>query len=54
MNPSPEVAVTLSADLYKHLRAEARRLRVPLAWLVASMVVDTMGDEAREPVPALN
>lgn len=37
-----QVAVTLSGELYRHLRAEARRLGVPLSWLVASLVVDTM------------
>lgn len=36
-----ELAVTLSSDLYAHLRLEARRLRVPMRWLVASMVLDT-------------
>ncbi|MDB5352754.1 MAG: hypothetical protein JWN86_4001 [Planctomycetota bacterium] len=40
-----ELAVTLSSDLFRHLRSEARRLHVPLEWLVASMVVDTI-DEA--------
>ncbi len=44
-NPS-ELAVTLSAELYAHLRAEANRLDVSLEWLVASLVFDTMGEEA--------
>ncbi len=45
MNASPELAVTLSDDLLNHLRDEALRLEIPLEWLVASLVVDTM-DEA--------
>ncbi len=44
LDPS-EVAVTLSADLYDHLATESRRLSVPLEWLVASIVADTMEDE---------
>lgn len=42
MTTSPEVDVTLSADLLRRLRAEARALGVPLQWLVASLVVDTV------------
>lgn len=49
---TPEVAVTLSADLYRHLRAEARRLQIPLEWLVASLVVDTVEDGSALAVPA--
>ncbi len=44
-----ELAVTLSNDLLDHLRDEARRLEVPLEWLVASLVVDTMDVEDEEP-----
>ncbi|CAN5916710.1 hypothetical protein BH23PLA1_BH23PLA1_15350 [soil metagenome] len=40
-----ELAVTLSAELYESLAAEARELGVPLEWVIASLVVDTM--EAR-------
>jgi hypothetical protein len=40
-----ELAVTLSADLYDHLVAEARQLDVPLEWVVASLAVDTFGEE---------
>lgn len=36
------VAVTLSADLLRTMRREARRLGVPIEWLVASLVVDTV------------
>ncbi|HEX8200988.1 MAG TPA: hypothetical protein VF590_10900 [Isosphaeraceae bacterium] len=48
MSAEPEVAVTLSAELHKHLRAEARRLGIPLKWLVASLVVDTIDEGADE------
>lgn len=50
MKSKTELAVTLSPELYEHLRAEAVRLHVPLQWLVASMVVDTVEEEAAEPV----
>jgi hypothetical protein len=52
MNPKSELAVTLSPKLYEHLRAEAVRLDVPLQWLVASMVVDTVDDKELEPALA--
>jgi hypothetical protein len=42
MNAAPEVAVTLSPELFDHLRNEARRLRVPLSYLVASLIADTV------------
>lgn len=42
MTTSPDVDVTLSADLLRRLREEARALGVPLQWLVASLVVDTV------------
>lgn len=45
MNALSELSVTLSDDLYQHLSDEATRLGIPLEWLVASMVVDTMDDE---------
>jgi hypothetical protein len=41
MNVAPEVAVTLDPDLFERLRSEAEQLGVPMAWLVASLVVDT-------------
>lgn len=49
MTSASEVAVTLSAELFKHLRAEAERLGIPLEWLVASIVVDTVDSPGREP-----
>lgn len=51
MNARTELAVTLSDDLYDHLCDEARRLGIPLEWLVASLVVDTI--EETEPESAL-
>jgi hypothetical protein len=34
-------SVTLSDELFDRLRAEARKLHVPVKWLVASLVCDT-------------
>jgi hypothetical protein len=42
MTTAHDVDVTLSADLLRRLRAEARELGVPLSWLVASLIVDTV------------
>jgi hypothetical protein len=42
MDANSELAVTLTGKLYRHLCAEARRLGVPLEWLVASLIVDTI------------
>lgn len=53
MNATKEVAVTLSSELLDHLRAESRLIGVPLEYLVAGLVVDTMGDQAESPVRAL-
>lgn len=51
MNKVREVSVTMTPDLYDRLRAEARQLGIPIEWVVASMVVDTI--EADCPEPAL-
>jgi hypothetical protein len=51
MNTATEVAVTLTAELFDRLRAEATRLGVPLEWVVASLVADTL--DADQPEPAL-
>jgi hypothetical protein len=45
MSAGNEVAVTLSADLFKHLRTEAARLGIAIEWLVASLVYDTIDFE---------
>lgn len=42
----PQVEVTLSADLLKHLRTEARSMHVPLRWLVAGLICDTLKSQA--------
>ena len=49
---SPGLSVTLSGALYDHLCAEARRLDVPLEWLVASLIVDTISDDVPAPTTA--
>jgi hypothetical protein len=54
MTTSPGVEVTLSGELLRHLRGEARKLGVPLQWLVAALVVDTVEtvEHSHEPVAA--
>jgi len=52
MKTSPELEVTLSADLYRRLRLEARRLGVPMTYLVASVVVDTIEEAEAHAEPA--
>jgi len=42
MQTRSEISVTLSNELLNHLRAEAQSLHVPLRWLVASLVCDTL------------
>jgi hypothetical protein len=42
MNTQSEISVTLSSDLLNHLRAQAQRLHVPVRWLVAGLVHDTL------------
>jgi hypothetical protein len=42
MKKIEEVAVTLTPELFDRLRSEAEILGVSIAWLVASLVVDTM------------
>jgi hypothetical protein len=42
MNTEPSLAVTLSIELFDLLSAEARKLGLPLEWLVASLVADTV------------
>jgi len=48
MNTKSEVAVTLTPGLFARLREEAAQLGVPIEWLVASLVADTL-DEAGVP-----
>ena len=42
VDASPQVRVTLSDDLLNHLRQRAQEKHVPLRWLVAGLVYDTM------------
>ncbi len=46
MITEPSLAVTLSAELFELLAAEALKLGLPLEWLVASLVVDTVDIDA--------
>ncbi len=52
MNTTSQVMVTLSADLLKQLRKEAREQHVPLRWVVAGLVCDTLesGPRSRDAV----
>jgi hypothetical protein len=43
MDPSTTISVTLSDDLLAHLRQRAHSEQVPLHWLVAGLVCDTIG-----------
>jgi hypothetical protein len=51
MNSAPEISVTLDAGLFAHFCAESKRLGVPIEWILASLVVDTI--EADWPEPAV-
>lgn len=42
MRRAPAVSVTLSDDLLAHLRRRADEEQVPMEWLVAGLVCDTM------------
>jgi hypothetical protein len=42
MHKPSEVRVTLSDELLEVLQAKARVLRVPLRWVIASLVCDTI------------
>ena len=48
-----EVSVTLTAELFDRLKAEARLLDVPMEWLVASLVADTFSESEEEAAVAL-
>ncbi len=51
MNTAPELSVTLSIELLRHLRDESRRLEIPLEWLVAGLVCDSMDEGKLKSVP---
>ncbi len=42
MSENSEIRVTLSDELLDQLQAQARVLRVPLRWVIASLVCDTI------------
>ena len=42
MRATAEVVVTLTEELWSRLRHEAARLDVPVAWLIAGLVCDTL------------
>jgi hypothetical protein len=42
MRNQSEIRVTLSDELLDVLQAQARVLRVPLRWMIASLVCDTI------------
>ncbi len=42
MDATAQILVTLSDDLLKHLRREAETRHVPLRWLVAGLICDTL------------
>ena len=42
MQRNSEIRVTLSDELLDVLQSQARLLRVPLRWLIASLVCDTI------------
>ena len=42
MSTKSEIRVTLSDELLDVLQAQARILRVPLRWVIASLVCDTI------------
>jgi hypothetical protein len=45
---APQVRVTLSNDLLNHLRQTAQAKHIPLRWLVAGLVCDTMKSASGE------
>lgn len=46
MKATPEVRVTLSDELLRHLRRRASELEIPIEWLVAALVCDTFDNFA--------
>jgi hypothetical protein len=49
MQRNSEIRVTLSDELLDVLQAQARVLRVPLRWVIASLVCDTLETSAVVP-----
>jgi hypothetical protein len=49
MDASPEIRVTLSGELLRHLRELSIQKRIPLRWLVAGLVCDTFELNSTKP-----
>ena len=49
MDTNSQIRVTLSNDLLEKLRREAVERHVPLRWLVAGLVCDTLESESQSP-----
>lgn len=52
MERSVQFLVTLSDDLLHHLQRTARETHVPLCWLVAGLVCDTLETRSADQQPA--
>jgi hypothetical protein len=50
MKTDREIRVTLSDELFDHLRAQAQELHIPLKWLVAGLICDTIEPPGTEPL----
>ena len=51
MKATPEVRVTLSDELLRHLSRYACELEIPIEWLVAGLVCDTLEDFGETSAP---
>jgi hypothetical protein len=49
MKTHSEIVVTLTADLLQSLRAQSQELKIPLKWLIAGLVCDTI-EPAEQPI----
>ena len=49
MDSNPNILVVLSDDLLSHLRKLAQQNHVPLRWLVAGLICDTIESEIEQP-----
>jgi len=50
MNANPNIHVVLSDDLLSHLRKLAQELHIPLRWLVAGLICDTLESRIEQSV----
>jgi hypothetical protein len=50
MDATPSLKIVLSDDLLSHLRKLAQREHVPLRWLVAGLVCDTIESRIEQSV----